>query len=462
MKYFLTLAASSFILTACLSAPAPNHTDAEKEALNDLNTSNFQPATRELRDNIETQELLTQATFWSHEYGLNPADLEAAIKFSAALRRLGNPSKAVEITRTTRALHPKDPYLNAEHAAALIEDQQFKPAIKILDQTLRTTPNYARLWSLKGVALDQQEQYETARPLYLRALKITPNDPKIMSNIGLNFALSGDAKTAHHWLSRAAAHPDAPESAEANLELVEDILAEQASKAQPPVHNTARNTTQSLSTYESQTIPKTYPQAAAPNMRQTSQTLPAAPYASTPAPYKAPSQPIAQAPIAPPIIKQQPSPQNPHNLPITTRQAEAAILSQIAKTNANKHAIARQAQQNYMRQQQYLAQQRHYQARLNAQQHAAAQYPQGQGQAQTLNPTYPQHAPYAQRKIQGQAQQPQLQYAPYAQYNNTQQAHSTGTQAYGQPQYGTSPYYASPQAQRPQNAPILGAARRRG
>lgn len=222
----LALGASIF-LTGCFAA-APPLTGAEVETREQLSSSQYQPAPREIRDNIETQELLAQAAFWSHEYNLNPVDLEAAMKFSAVLRKMGNASRAVEITRTTRALYPKDPYLNAEHAAALISDQQPRPALKILDKALNETPAYGRLWSLKGVALDQMEKYVQARPFYNRALQITPNDPNIMANLGLNYALSGDPHTARQWLSRAASHPNASDSVHANLELVEGLVAQSA------------------------------------------------------------------------------------------------------------------------------------------------------------------------------------------------------------------------------------------
>jgi len=211
----------------CVAA-APPLTSAEVETREQLSSSKYQPAPREIRDNIETQEVLAQAAFWSHEYNLNPVDLEAAIKFSAVLRKMGNPSRSVEITRTTRALYPKDPYLNAEHAAALIADQQSRSALKILDTALQETPAYGRLWSLKGVALDQMEKYEQARPFYDRALRITPNDPNIMANLGLNYALSGDPYTARQWLSRAASHPNASDGVHANLELVEGLVAQAA------------------------------------------------------------------------------------------------------------------------------------------------------------------------------------------------------------------------------------------
>ncbi len=212
------LLGTALFSSACSIAPAMNA--QETQIKTDLATDHFLPATRKMRDAIETQELFAQAAFWSNEYNLNPADLESAIKLASAVRKLGNPARAVEITQTTRALYPRDPYLLAEFAAALIASERSIDAISILDEGLATTPAYARLWSLKGAALDQQERYAEARQHYQRALRITPTDPNVMANVGLSYALSGDAVTAEQWLRRAMTMRGASASVRQNLVLV--------------------------------------------------------------------------------------------------------------------------------------------------------------------------------------------------------------------------------------------------
>ena len=218
LRLSILASASALILTGC--AIAPGYTDSEQEMTETLQGSNFQPATREMRNNIETQELFAQAAFWSREYELNPGDLESAIKLSAAVRKLGNPQRAIEIAQTTRALYPRDPYLTAEFAAGLIAAERAQEAMQPLDEALRTAPGYARLWSLKGAALDQQENYDLARKHYAKALQITPHDPNVMANVGLSFALSGDPVTAEGWLRRAVAVPGASQSVRQNLALI--------------------------------------------------------------------------------------------------------------------------------------------------------------------------------------------------------------------------------------------------
>ncbi len=206
------------LLSAC--SIAKGYSDSEKEMVNTMTPSKYQPATRDMRTSIETQDVLSQAAFWSREYQLNPADLEAAVKLASAVRRMGNAAKAAEITQTTRAMYPDDPYLIAEHSAALIALEKGQEAIRPLDKALHSAPGYARLWSLKGAALDQMGQYPQARQHYNRAMQITPNDPNILANMGLSFALAGDPASAEQWLRRAASHPEAGDGIRQNLNLV--------------------------------------------------------------------------------------------------------------------------------------------------------------------------------------------------------------------------------------------------
>lgn len=287
-RLMILATASTIILTGC--AIAPGYTDSEQEMTETLQGSNFQPATREMRDNIETQELFAQAAFWSREYELNPGDLESAIKLSAAVRKLGNPQRAIEIAQTTRALYPRDPYLTAEFAAGLIAAERAQDAMQPLDGALRTAPGYARLWSLKGAALDQQENYDLARKHYAKALQITPHDPNIMANVGLSYALSGDPVTAEGWLRRAVAVPGASQSVRQNLALILQLQGknEEAQRyaggrgtpnlrpaPQPQRAQQANNYKPNIAAYESQASapPQSYkpPQAYQPHASAQSQ-----------------------------------------------------------------------------------------------------------------------------------------------------------------------------------------------
>lgn len=268
-------AGTALLASGCIGAPPLNAQETQIQT--DLAVDKFMPATRQMRDAIETQELFAQAAFWSNEYNLNPGDLESALKLAAAVRQLGNPGRAVEITQTTRALYPRDPYLMAEYAAALIASERSLDAVPILNEGLSLTPSYGRLWSLKGAALDQQERYAEARQHYDRALRITPSDPNVMANMGLSHALSGDPATAEGWLRRAVSMPNASDSVRQNLILVLRLQGK-IEEAQKMAGLTRRQTSfpQARPAHNSAPAPK--PSAMRPMTRPQQQ----APQSSTP------------------------------------------------------------------------------------------------------------------------------------------------------------------------------------
>jgi len=256
--------AATSLLSGCMIAQG--YSEKEQSIVSAMDGGQYQPASRTSRDNIETQSLLAQATFWSREYQLNPADLESAIKLASAVRRMGNPGQAVQIAQTSRALHPRDPYLTAEYAAALIASEQGEKAIKPLQDGLRLAPQYARLWSLMGAALDQGEKYAEARRYYERALSITPKDPNILANLGLSYALEGNAAEAEVWLRRAAALPGAGKGVEQNLALVMQLQGKTAPITQDASRRAPQTRPAAASGMGSYAAPprKTVPQYGAP------------------------------------------------------------------------------------------------------------------------------------------------------------------------------------------------------
>ena len=459
LRSFALVSACAAIMAGC--AVAPGYSDAEKDIKASLANSKFQPASRETRDNIETQELFAQAAFWSREYELNPADLETAIKLSAAVRKLGNPKRAVEIAQTSRALYPRDPYLTAEFAAALIASEQGYEAMQPLDTALRTTPGYARLWSLKGAALDQQEEYEIARKHYARALKITPNDPNIMANIGLNFALSGDPQTAEGWLRRAVSVPGASQSVRQNLSLILQLQGKEAEAAKYSGHPQLRGTTkvgQSAPQKIAQRPQQRTPQQRTPQQRtqqqrvpqqrvqqrpqqqranQTQKSFQASPTSVRPNNYAPRSYPQANTGI--PASERgngyQPSYAQPTSNKYSSNQAPRTITS---RNNAPLTAsdAARQASQQSSRGKITLP----LEENLNA--HTAEQRSVLEQIAKTIGPQASGHLPKRSLQANAQTNYPQQQPAPYTnaspQYPSTVQT----------PQYAAPSYPQGRQAAR--------------
>lgn len=218
-KVALMLSAGA-ALSGCIGGGGTHQTTAEKEMARTMGASQYQPRTQMEREAVETQDLFAQTAFWSREYDLNPGDLEAAVKLSASLRKMGNPGQALEIAKTARAMYPRDTALMAEFGASLIAMERGKDAIGPLSSAARLDPRNPRLLSLLGAAHDQISQYAKGREYYGRALGLAPNDSNILANVGLSYALEGDPRTAEIWLRRAAQNPNASAHVRQNLALV--------------------------------------------------------------------------------------------------------------------------------------------------------------------------------------------------------------------------------------------------
>ena len=77
------LSVSALTLSGCGLASLPaGYTAIEQQTVNELDGARYVPRAAEEREAILTQDLFAQAAFWSREYDLNPADLEAAISLS--------------------------------------------------------------------------------------------------------------------------------------------------------------------------------------------------------------------------------------------------------------------------------------------------------------------------------------------------------------------------------------------
>ena len=441
-KLFLgtAIAPLAIVLSGCSLASLPaNYSPLEKQTVEELSGVNYVPRSDEEREAIATQDMFAQTAFWSREYDLNPADLEAAINLAANLRKMGNPSKSIEVAQHTRALYPRDVDLMTELGASLIANNDTNEAIKIIDSALYQRPRSARLWSLKGAAMDQQERFGEARQNYTKALGLAPNDPSILANVGLSYALEGDPQTAEIWLRRAATLPGANPNVRQNLALVlglqgkldeaekwakQDLNQEGAQQnlayirslrgsSQPTAATSQPTTTTAASTTRS---PRVYGQQTTPQKTQYSATASASPATQptttrtvkSPAPRQYAPQLAkfgAKLAVAGDPTKMQGGPQTVseaalealrqrntalRNMPSTgaTPQAQptpspaatspTSVLNKISQNNAPKVTIAQHQQAQLAQRAAYAAQQRQQQAQMTQQQ-----------QQQQVRPPYP-------------------------------------------------------------------------
>jgi Flp pilus assembly protein TadD len=231
---------TGLILSGCATAPTQ-----EEDALTSSLVRDIAPRTKEARETIGRQDVLTQAAFWAKEYDKNPADRDAALALARIVRTLGNPERAAEVASQALTLYPKDADLLLIAGQALVENANGGSAIDFLQSAIALSPANWRASLALGVAFDQIGKPIQARAAFNRALALQPNNPGILSNLGLNYATDGDPAMAERYLRQAVAQPDAPIQARQNLALIlalqgrfdeakavaiEDLSAEQASK----------------------------------------------------------------------------------------------------------------------------------------------------------------------------------------------------------------------------------------
>jgi Flp pilus assembly protein TadD len=172
---------------------------------------------RQARERIAREDMLTQMAFWAGEYQTFPNDLEAAQRFSEALRRGGRVDRAVQISAEALNRFPDDRQLLTTYGYAQIASGNPHQALRPLAIVAQAEPENWRVRSGLGAALDQLGRYDEARRAYAEALSLEPENARVLTNMGVSHIMSGEAVEAERFLRQAAAIRGAPPEARQNL-----------------------------------------------------------------------------------------------------------------------------------------------------------------------------------------------------------------------------------------------------
>jgi Flp pilus assembly protein TadD len=197
-----------------------NQTDGEQGEGRQANRSEHQAARRidhEARRTVARQDMLTQMAFWAGEYDTFPDDLEAAQKFSEALRQGGRADRAATVAGEALQRFNGDKPLMMTFSLSQIAAHNPQEALRPLAMLAQADPQDWRARSALGVALDQLGRFDEARRAYAEAIAIHPDDPAILTNIGVSHLLEGQPDEAEPFLRQATALPNAPAEARQNL-----------------------------------------------------------------------------------------------------------------------------------------------------------------------------------------------------------------------------------------------------
>ncbi len=206
---FTSIALCAVILQACAT------TNSSKQAYRDA-----------IGANANTQadgkglDPIASAAFWGTRYDREPENVDVAVKFTAALRKIGSHKEALKVITKVSYANPDNADVSFEFGKTLIEDSRAFEAVRHLEFAQNERPNDWRVLSAFGVALDQIGEHEAAQQKYNLALNIAPDAVSVLNNKGLSYALAGDLNKASNVLRAASGNRRSDARVRQNLALV--------------------------------------------------------------------------------------------------------------------------------------------------------------------------------------------------------------------------------------------------
>lgn len=222
MNRQISFRAAIGVLSVCALAACSTTAPTEEELAfeQEVKTTNLMPATEAQRSEIQNQDPVTQATFWSLEHEKSPGDPDVATEFAKALRAIGSEKRAAEVASQALSLAPENTELMTILGKSLLSSGDPSTAVGILRRASNLEPEDLTILGALGVAYDQTGRHREAQNTYRRVLAQDPESASALSNLGLSLVLTGEAEEAELLLRRAISQPEAGARERQNLALV--------------------------------------------------------------------------------------------------------------------------------------------------------------------------------------------------------------------------------------------------
>lgn len=204
-----TRTSSSIALAALALALTAGSVAAQTEAR--------RPASAEERVMYGRLDPLARSVFWAQQNEINPADPEAGVKLSEALRQLGQFDQAVTTAQAVLVTQPANVDAMLELGRAHIARGQAFYGIGALEQARALRPNDWRPLSLLGVAYKQVRRADDARAIWNQALTLSPGNAEVLNNAAMAQMTGGDPAGAETLLRQAVMQPNATMQMRLNL-----------------------------------------------------------------------------------------------------------------------------------------------------------------------------------------------------------------------------------------------------
>jgi Flp pilus assembly protein TadD len=233
----MRLLASAALVVVLAAAAGGCKTTGSSETTGSIATPTGPRPEADWRRDVET---------YGERYRANNRDVEAAIRYAAALRGIGQRSQAAAVLEQASMLNPKNRTILGAYGRALADAGSYAQALDVLERAHSPDQPDWRILSVQGAVLDQLGRWQEARQHYEAALRIAPNEPSVLSNLGLSYALTRDLAMAESTLRRAVERPGADPRVRQNLALVVGLQgrfeeAEQIARADLPSESATAN-----------------------------------------------------------------------------------------------------------------------------------------------------------------------------------------------------------------------------
>lgn len=189
--------ATILVLVAATALAGCTQKSASLGATDSLTTASTVPADYEAME--------TLAKKWQGD----PKNLKKGLAYSAALDKVGQTEKQIEVLSVLYSAHSDNPQVTSTFGKKLAAEGRSGEAVQVLEQATLINNKDWRLYSALGSAYDQQGLYDKARDAYQKALDLDPNNLSVLNNLGMSYALQGDLKGAEKTLRMADALPKA-------------------------------------------------------------------------------------------------------------------------------------------------------------------------------------------------------------------------------------------------------------
>jgi len=178
----------------------------------------------EISKNLADYDADSSLMYYEEQYKTQSHDEGVVYGYGQALRRTGDPQKALVVLSAMAKKRKANPAIVLEYAASNAQVGRYDVAQKYAENLTDNEQFSARAWHIIGVALDAQGHHKKAETAYRKALSQWEGDPvPVMNNLALSLAHQGFFDESLETIRKAHALAPDREDVKRNMEIVQEL-----------------------------------------------------------------------------------------------------------------------------------------------------------------------------------------------------------------------------------------------